>query len=71
MNTNTHPWVRNAVITACVLNIIALLTIILSLAKFTPITMIISVSIGGTLMGLAILIYIVVVIRDLHKQGIL
>ena len=71
MNTNTHPWVEKAVIIAGVLNIIALLTIILSLAKFTPITMIISVSIGGGLMGLAILIYIIVVIRDLHKQGIL
>ncbi|HVY55259.1 MAG TPA: hypothetical protein VHC46_05825 [Thermodesulfobacteriota bacterium] len=71
MNDNTHQWVKKAVITAGVLNIIALLTIILSILKFTPLTLIISVSIGGGLMGLAILIYVVVVIRDLHKQGIL
>lgn len=68
---NTHPWVRKAVITAGVLNIIALLTIILSLINFTPLTLIISVSIGGALMGLAILIYVIIVIRDLHKQGVL
>jgi len=71
MNNETHPWVRKAVVTAGVLNIIALLTIILSLVDFTPLTLIISISIGGGLMGLAILIYIIVVIRDLHKQGIL
>jgi hypothetical protein len=68
---NTHPWVRKAVVTAGVLNVIAFLTIILSLVHFTPLTLIISVSIGGGLMGLAILIYIIVVVRDLRKQGVL
>jgi hypothetical protein len=68
---NTHPWVRKAVVAAGVLNVIAFLTIILSLVHFTPLTLIISVSIGGGLMGLAILIYIIVVVRDLRKQGVL
>ncbi|MGH7851600.1 MAG: hypothetical protein ACREOP_15010 [Thermodesulfobacteriota bacterium] len=68
---NTHPWVRKAVITAGMLNVIALLTILLALVNFTPLTLILSVSVGGALMGLAILIYIVVVISDLRKQGVL
>ncbi len=68
---NTHPWVRKAVLTAGILNVIALLTIILALVNFTPLTLILSVSVGGALMGLAILIYIVVVISDLRKQGVL
>ena len=68
---NTQPWIKKAVITAGVLNVIALLTIILALVNFTPMTLILSVSVGGTLMGLAIIIYIVVVITDLRKQGVL
>jgi len=68
---NTHPWIKKAVITAGVLNVIALLTIILALVNFTPLTLILSVSVGGALMGLAILIYIAVVITDLRKQGVL
>ena len=71
MNDNNSHWVRKVVIVACVLNILALLTIILSIIKFTPLTMVTSISIGGGLMGLAILMYIVVVVRDLHNQGIL
>ncbi len=68
---NAHPWIKKAVITAGVLNVIALLTIILALVNFTPLTLILSVSVGGALMGLAMLIYIVVVITDLRKQGVL
>lgn len=70
-NNETSPWVRKAVIIACVLNIIALLAIILSIIKFSPLTMMASVSIGGGLLGLAILIYIVIVVRDLHNEGVL
>ena len=65
------PWVRKAVIAAGVLNLIALVTIILTLFKFTPLTMILSVSVGGACMGIAIIIYVIVVIKDLRKQGIL
>ena len=70
-NNETRPWVRKAVVIACVLNVIALLLIVLSIIKFTPLTMIASVSVSGGLMGLAILIYIVIVVRDLHQEGIL
>lgn len=59
------------VITAGLLNVLALLTIVLSIVKFTPLTLIISISIGGTLMGIAILLYIVVVITDLRERGVL
>lgn len=70
-NNENNPWVRKAVIIACVLNIIALLAIILSIIRFSPITMMASVSIGGGLLGLAILIYVVIVVRDLHNEGVL
>ena len=70
-NNDNRPWVRKAVVIACVLNVIALLLIVLSIIKFTPLTMIASVSVSGGLMGLAILIYIVIVVRDLHQEGIL
>lgn len=59
------------VIAAGLLNVLALLTIVLSLVKFTPLTLIIAISVGGTLMGLAILLYVVVVITDLRHRGVL
>lgn len=64
-------WSRKVVITASVLNILALLLIILSIVHFTPFTLLASVSIGGALMGIAILLYIVVVISDLRRRGVL
>jgi hypothetical protein len=67
----TQGWIRKVVITAGVLNVLALLSILLSIVKFTPLTMIISVSVGGALMGLAILLYVVVVITDLKQRGVL
>ncbi len=64
-------WSRKVVITASVLNIMALSLIILSIVNFTPFTLLASVSIGGALMGAAILLYIVVVISDLRRRGVL
>ena len=64
-------WTRKVVILASVLNILALLLINLSIINFTPLTLLASVSIGGALMGAAILLYIVVVFVDLVKRGVL
>ncbi len=64
-------WVRKLVLIAGALNIIALLTIVFSILKFTPLTLIISVSVGGALIGLSVLLYIVVVVTDLKERGVL
>ena len=67
----TQNWIRKVVLTAGLLNVLALLSILLAIFKFTPLTMVISISIGGALMGLAILLYVVVVITDLKQRGVL
>lgn len=64
-------WTRKVVIVASVLNILALLTIILSIINFTPLTLMISVSIGGALMATAIILYVIVVIADLRRRKVL
>ena len=64
-------WSRKVVILASILNILALFLIILSILNFTPFTLLASISIGGAFMGTAILLYIVVVIADLRRRGVL
>ena len=64
-------WTRKVVILGSVLNILALLLIILSILNFTPFTLLASVSIGGALMGAAILLYIIVVFSDLRRRRVL
>ena len=68
---NNPGWTRKLVLIAGILNIIALFTILLSIFKFTPLTLIISVSVGGALIGLSVLLYIVVVVTDLKERGVL
>lgn len=53
------------------LNIIALILIILPVIHLTPLTLIISAVFGGGLMILALLIYLIIVTRDLIKRGVL
>ena len=68
---NNPGWTRKLVLIAGILNIIALLTILLSIFNFTPLTLIISVSVGGALIGLSVLLYIIVVVTDLRERGVL
>lgn len=68
---NNPGWTRKLVLIAGILNIIALLTILLSIFNFTPLTLIISVSVGGALIGLSVLLYIIVVVTDLKERGVL
>ncbi len=68
---NNPGWTRKLVLIAGVFNIIALLTILLSIFNFNPLTLIISVSVGGALIGLSVLLYIIVVVTDLKERGVL
>ena len=68
---NNPGWTRKLVLIAGIFNIIALLTILLSIFNFTPLTLIISVSVGGALIGLSVLLYIIVVVTDLRQRGVL
>ncbi len=68
---NNPGWTRKLVLIAGIFNIIALLTILLSIFNFTPLTLIISVSVGGALIGLSVLLYIIVVVTDLRERGVL
>ena len=56
---------------AGVINILGLIPIIVSLLELTPITLIISVTFGGILIAIALLLYIYVVIQDLRMQKVL
>jgi len=64
-------WTRKLVIAGGILNILALLLIILNIVNFSPISLLASLSIGGIFMGVAILLYVVLVIIDLRRRGIL
>ena len=67
---NKLGWTRKLVIIGGVLNAFALLLIILSVIHFTPLTLLASVSISGILMGIAIVLYIIIVIADLRRRGV-
>ena len=64
-------WTRKLVITGAVLNVTGLSLIILNVLNFTPLTLLASVSISGVLMGVSVLLYIIVVIGDLIRRGVL
>ncbi len=52
------------------LNIIGLLSIVLTALKLTPITLIVSLTLGGVLIGLALVLYLYVVIYDLKTRKV-
>ena len=56
---------------AGLLNIVALILIIMPVIHLTPLTLIISAVFGGGLMELALIIYIIIVTRDLIRRGVL
>ena len=62
---------NKAITLAGILNILGLLFIIVSLLKLTPITLMVSVTFGGILIGIALLLYIYVVVRDLRMRKVL
>lgn len=64
-------WTRKLIIAGGVLNVAALSLIILNVVNFTPLSLLASISIGGVLMSVAILLYVVVVLVDLFRRGIL
>ncbi len=58
-------------ILACVLDIFGLSLIIISILKLTPITIIVSITLGGSLILIAIVLYCYVVIRELRIRKVL
>ena len=56
---------------AGLLNIAALILIIMPVIHLTPLTLTISAVFGGGLMVIALIIYIIIVTRDLIKRGVL
>lgn len=63
-------WTRKLLIAGGVLNVLALFLIILNVLNFTPVTLLASVSVAGALMGIAILLYLIVVVADLRRSGV-
>lgn len=70
MNTKVNKF-KVFLVFAGVLNIVALILIIMPVIHLTPLTLIISAVFGGGLMALALIIYIIIVTRDLIKRGVL
>ncbi len=64
-------WTRKLVIAGAVLNVLGLSLIMLNVLNFTPLTLLASVSIGGVVIGVSILLYVIVVIADLIRRGVL
>ena len=56
---------------AGILNVIGMVLIIMPVVVLTPLTLLFSAALGGGLMILSILIYGVIVTRDLINRGIL
>ena len=69
--TTKINYFKVALTLAGVLNIVALILIIMPVIHLTPLTLIISAVFGGGLLALALIIYIVIVTRDLIKRGVL
>lgn len=63
-------WTRKLLIAGGVLNVLALFLIVLNVLNFTPVTLLASVSVAGALMGIAILLYLIVVVADLRRSGV-
>ncbi len=70
MNTKVNK-IKVFLAFAGMLNIVALILIIMPVIHLTPLTLIISAVFGGGLMTLALIIYIIIVTRDLIKRGVL
>jgi hypothetical protein len=56
---------------AGIFNILGLLSIILTAFSLTPVTLIVSLTFGGVLIGLALVLYLFVVIQDLKARKVL
>jgi hypothetical protein len=59
------------IISAGILNLLGLIFILVALIKLTPITLIFSITFGGLLLLLAVIVYLYVVIQELRIRGVL
>lgn len=65
------PKLNKAIMIAGVFNILGMVTIIISLVNLTPFTMVLSITVGGILLGLSLVIYLIEVLYDLRVRKIL
>lgn len=65
------PKLNKAIMIAGVFNILGMVTIIISMVNFTPFTMVFSITVGGILLGLSLVIYLIEVLYDLRVRKIL
>jgi len=70
MNTKRNYY-NLFLIIAELLNILAIILIIIPIIHLTPLTIVISAVFGGGLLVISIIIYALVVIKDLIKRGVL
>ena len=70
MNKDSEKF-NKVLISASVLNILGLIFAILSLLKLTPVTLIVSMGLGGLLIAVALLLYLYAVFQDLRMRKVL
>lgn len=72
MNIDSRNHKLNKILViASVLNIIGLVSILIPIFKLTPLTLISSVTFGGILIAISVVLYIYVVILDMREKGVL
>ncbi|MDA2919940.1 hypothetical protein MYX76_10675 [Desulfobacterota bacterium AH_259_B03_O07] len=66
-----HKNLYKVVIFAGFLNILGLILIMVSILKLTPITLLISITLAGGLIAVAIILYFYAVVQDLKMRKVL
>ncbi len=62
---------NKVIMCAGVLNILGLILIMVAVLKLTPITLIVSITFGGLLIAVALILYILAVVQDLRMRKVL
>jgi hypothetical protein len=62
---------NKVLISASVLNILGLILAVVSLLKLTPVTLMVSMGLGGLLIAVALLLYLYAVVQDLRMRKVL
>ena len=68
---DNYKKLKKIIIVAGILNIIGLIFINVTILKLTPLTLVSSITVGGALILISILLYIYAVISELRTQKIL
>ena len=68
---DNYKKLKKIIIVAGILNIIGLIFINVTILKLTPLTLVSSITVGGALILISILLYLYAVINELRTQKIL